>query len=90
MPDISPSLLIAREATLDGEVLLNFTRPERWHRFDALADVRKYIEGSVLIATPDLAREALRQVFARLGPGDEVAVVAADGRALIPRPETEV
>lgn len=31
----------------------------------------------------DLAREALRQVFARLGPDDEVAVVAADGRALL-------
>ncbi|MEZ4463476.1 MAG: von Willebrand factor type A domain-containing protein [bacterium] len=31
----------------------------------------------------DLAREALRQVFARLGPGDEVAVVAADGRLLL-------
>ena len=59
MTEIHPSLLIAQEAALDAEVLLAFTPPERLRRFDALADVRKNIEGSVLIVTPDMAREAL-------------------------------
>ena len=59
MPENHPALLVTQEAILDGEVLQSFAPPERLHRFDALAEVRKYIEGSVLIATPDMAREAL-------------------------------
>ncbi|MEK7717722.1 MAG: GAF domain-containing protein, partial [Pseudomonadota bacterium] len=59
MPDIHPSLLIVQEAELDGEVLLSFAPPERQRRFGTLAEIRKDIEGSVLVVTPEMAQEAL-------------------------------
>ncbi|MDO8705748.1 MAG: HD domain-containing phosphohydrolase [Sulfuricaulis sp.] len=59
MPEIHSTLLVTHEATLDAEVLLSFTPPERLRRFNALTEVRKYIEGSVLIVTPEMACEAL-------------------------------
>ena len=55
MPDIHPSLLIVQEAELDGEVLLSFAPPERQRRFSTLAEIRKDIEGSVLVVTPKMA-----------------------------------
>ena len=65
MPDIHPSLLIVQEAELDGEVLLSFAPSERQRRFGTLAEIRKDIEGSVLIVSPDQAREALARRRAR-------------------------
>ena len=59
MPDIHPSLLIVQEAELDGEVLLSFAPPERQRRFSTLAEIRKDIEGSVLVVTTKMAQEAL-------------------------------
>ncbi|WP_372522379.1 HD domain-containing phosphohydrolase [Sulfuricaulis sp.] len=59
MPDIHPSLLIVQEAELDGEVLLSFAPPERQRRFGTLAEIRKDIEGSILIVVPEMAQEAL-------------------------------
>lgn len=59
MPDIHPGLLIVQEAELDGEVLESFAPPERQRRFGALAEIRKDIEGSVLVVTPEMAQEAL-------------------------------
>jgi hypothetical protein len=60
MPEIHPSLLIVQEAELDGEVLESFAPPVRQRRFSSLAEIRKDIEGSVLVVTPKMAQEASR------------------------------
>jgi HD-GYP domain-containing protein (c-di-GMP phosphodiesterase class II) len=59
MTPTQPALLIAQEAVLDGEILQAFAPPERRRRFAALAEIRKDIEGSILIVSPEMAREAL-------------------------------
>ncbi|HXZ46642.1 MAG TPA: hypothetical protein VEH02_07935, partial [Pseudolabrys sp.] len=59
MPETHPVLLITQEAVLDAEVLPSFTSPERVRRFGALEEVRRDIEGTVLVAAPEQARTAL-------------------------------
>jgi len=59
MPVIHPTLLVTHEAILEDEVALAFVAPERLHAFKVLADIRKYSAGSVLIVTPEQARQVL-------------------------------
>ncbi len=75
MTEIRPALLIAQEAQLDAEVLRSFAPPERQRRFSALAEIRKDIEGAVLILSPSLAREALSRRKAENTPAPAFAVI---------------
>lgn len=59
MTPTHPALLITQEAVFDGEILRAFAAPERQRRFRALAEIRKDIEGSILIVSAEMAREAL-------------------------------
>src|SRR4030065_558268 len=54
MPGKLPVLLLTQEATLDDGVLRVFAP----RRFEKLAEIRKDIEGSVVIATPEQGRES--------------------------------
>jgi HD-GYP domain-containing protein (c-di-GMP phosphodiesterase class II) len=75
MPDIHPSLLIVQEAELDGEVLESFAPPERQRRFGALAEIRKDIEGSVLVVTPEMAQAALARRKSENASSPKFAVI---------------
>src|SRR3990167_9240991 len=75
MPDIHPSLLIVQEAELDGEVLLSFAPPDGQLRFVGMAEIRKDIEGSVLIVSPEMAREALARRKSENASSPKFAVI---------------
>jgi HD-GYP domain-containing protein (c-di-GMP phosphodiesterase class II) len=75
MPEIHPSLLIVQEAELDGEVLESFAPPERRRRFNTLAEIRKDIEGSVLVVTPKMAQEALARRKTENASSSKFAVI---------------
>ena len=71
MPDILPVLLLTQEATLDDEALRSFAP----RRFEKLAEIRKDIEGSVVIATPEQAREMLARRRSEAAAAPKFAVV---------------
>ncbi len=75
MPERHPTLLVMREAILDAEILRSFTPPAQLREFTALAEVRKNIEGSVLIVSPEMAREALARRKAENASSPKFAVV---------------
>jgi len=75
MPETYPVLLITQQAVLDPEVLQSFTAPERVRHFGALAEVRKDIEGAVLIVAPEQAREALARRRAEGASPPKFAVI---------------
>lgn len=59
MPDIRPALLVTQEAVLDEEILQSLVPAGRTRRFKTLAEIRKDIERSIVIASPDQSREML-------------------------------
>ncbi len=71
MSNIHPRLLVTQEAVLDEATLRAFAP----RRFEKLAEIRKDIEGSVLVAAPEQAREMLSRRRSEAAAVPKFAVV---------------
>lgn len=94
MPDIHSSLLVTQEAVLDEEIWQSLAPAARMRRFRTLAEIRKDVEGSVLVASPDHAREMLSRRRAEAASFPKFSVVLWLGnpgqeldRALLDHPQ---
>ncbi|GAB4509037.1 MAG: HD family phosphohydrolase [Sulfuricaulis sp.] len=94
MPDIHSPLLVTQDVALDEEIVRSLVPSGLARRFKTLAEIRKDIEGSVVVASPDQSREILsrRKAEANSSPKFSVVLWLSDpgqeiDRALLDHPQ---